>query len=146
MVQYTNTLKQSVCEAICRYHKSTIETAEHYNVPLKTVEKWVTTYNKDPEYFAKKADITPADIILTIPAGGSTAPAGGSTAPAGGSIRRPYHTHPKKAKEALKKYEYSNMSNEELQLELMKRDVELARLKKGYVVRKSGGRLEYGTF
>ena len=31
--------------------KSTKKTAEKYNVPLKTFEKWITKYNKEPEYF-----------------------------------------------------------------------------------------------
>lgn len=118
MVHYTNQLKQAVCEEICKQHNSTMETAEHYNVPLKTVEKWVTAYNKDSEYFTRKTDVIPA------------------------AINKTYQS--KKAERAFKKY--GDMSNAELQLELLARDVELARLKKGYMVRKSGGKLEYGTF
>ena len=121
MIHYTNQLKETVCEAICEHHESTVEVAEHYNVPLKTVEKWVTAYNKEPECFNRKKDIIPTMAAAR---------------------QKPHHD--KRMERALKKY--GDMSNEELQLELMKRDVELARLKKGYVVRKSGGKLEYGTF
>lgn len=119
MAKYSNQLKQTVCEAICDHNKSTIYTAEHYNIPLKTVEKWVTAYHKDPQYFKSKQDFIPA-------------------------IPLRFSTKSRREEKALKKY--GDMSNEELRMELLARDVELARLKKGYVVRKSGGRLEYGTF
>ena len=40
-----------VAELICIQHEGTIKTAEEFGVPLKTVENWVTAYNKDPHCF-----------------------------------------------------------------------------------------------
>ena len=37
-----------VAEVICVQNEGTIKTAEEFGVPLKTVENWVTAYNKDP--------------------------------------------------------------------------------------------------
>ena len=111
MSQYTNRLKQEVCTAICVDGASTIYTVEQFNIPLKTVEKWITAYNKNSDVFKTKQDI-----------------------------------HFVKGMKPIDKKQYSSLSREQLRQELMKRDVELLRLKKGYVVRKSGTKLEYGTF
>lgn len=111
MTNYTNRLKEEVCNLICEQNASTIYTAEQFNVPLKTVEKWVTAYNKDKNCFHSKQDV--------------------------------YFT--KQLKPADKK-RYASLSREQLRHELMKRDVELARLKKGYTVRRSGTKQEYGSF
>ena len=40
---------------------------------------------------------------------------------------------------------YDNMVEAELRNELMKKDIEIARLKKGYVVKGGGGKKEYDT-
>ena len=48
---YSNSLKKQMCEEICVNGASTIKTANKYNVPLKTLEKWITTYHKNPNYF-----------------------------------------------------------------------------------------------
>ena len=40
-----------VAELICVQNEGTIKTAEEFGVPLKTVENWVTAYNKDPHCF-----------------------------------------------------------------------------------------------
>ena len=45
-MNYTILLKKKLCEEICLKHASTIKTAEEYNIPLKTLEKWITAYNK----------------------------------------------------------------------------------------------------
>ena len=37
-----------VAELICVQNEGTIKTAEEFGVILKTVENWVTAYNKDP--------------------------------------------------------------------------------------------------
>src|SRR5574344_295040 len=42
--------------------------------------------------------------------------------------------------------DYSSMSNDELQKELMKRDIEIARLKKGYSVKGCGTKKVYVTY
>ena len=49
--QYTIELKRKLCTDICFNGKSTIKTAEEYNVPLKTLEKWITAFNKDNHCF-----------------------------------------------------------------------------------------------
>ncbi len=45
--KYANEFKYQVVDLICNKHASTSLTADSFNVPLKTVEKWVTAYNKD---------------------------------------------------------------------------------------------------
>ena len=49
--QYDKRLKASVVYDICELGKSTSRTARDYNIPLKTVEKWVTAYHKDPRVY-----------------------------------------------------------------------------------------------
>lgn len=48
---YSNELKHKVSYKICVDKESTSKIAEEYGIPLKTVEKWVTSFNKDPECF-----------------------------------------------------------------------------------------------
>ena len=48
---YSNDFKSMVVNLICVEHNSTIKTAQQLDVPLKTVEKWVTAYNKDHNVF-----------------------------------------------------------------------------------------------
>ena len=52
--RYTRAFKKKVVLEVKRKGASTKKTAEKYNVPLKTFEKWITKYNKEPEYFDKK--------------------------------------------------------------------------------------------
>lgn len=49
--QYNIDLKKKLCTDICINGKSTIKTAEEYNVPLKTLENWITSFNKDNHCF-----------------------------------------------------------------------------------------------
>ena len=48
---YSRELKKDLCEKICLNKFSTIKTAKEYNVPIKTLEKWITSYNKDNHCF-----------------------------------------------------------------------------------------------
>lgn len=105
-VKYPSYLKKKVCEEICVEKQSTIKTAEGYGIPLKTVEKWITAYNKNDHCFDSK-EVTNDFEIKKIPL----------------------------------KEDYNDFSNEELKRMLLKRDIEIARLKKGYQVR-GGGPLE----
>lgn len=50
-MKYSRELKKELCERICVNGDSTIKTASEYNIPLKTIEKWITAYNKDPRVF-----------------------------------------------------------------------------------------------
>lgn len=110
-MNYPNILKDEVCTMICDNGASTTYVADLYNIPLKTIEKWVTAYNKNPQHYKQKA-----------------------------SFYRPAN------KESGSKKKYADMNKEELRVELMRRDVELERIKKGYTVRESGGKREYGIF
>lgn len=51
--KYDKKFKKKLAELVCIKKESTKKTAEKYDVPLKTFEKWITKYNKDPEYFDK---------------------------------------------------------------------------------------------
>ncbi|HHT99139.1 MAG: hypothetical protein RBR50_04290 [Candidatus Izemoplasmatales bacterium] len=48
---YENSFKNMICELILKQHQSTLRTAEEFNVPIKTLEKWITAYNKDNHVF-----------------------------------------------------------------------------------------------
>ena len=78
---YSNELKKMICDRICEQGESTSRVASRYEIPLKTVEKWVTAYHKDPTvfqipdgYFAsqRKAfahrydDLTPQEMIQEL--------------------------------------------------------------------------------
>lgn len=49
--KYSNQLKKRVCQDVCINNKSTIKTAQKFSVCLKTMEKWITAFNKDPHCF-----------------------------------------------------------------------------------------------
>ena len=40
-----------IVNLICNEKHSTIKTAKQFEIPLKTVEKWITAYNKDTRVF-----------------------------------------------------------------------------------------------
>ncbi len=110
--QYKNILKKKLCEEICFDGKSTIRTANAYSIPLKTLEKWITAFNKSQHCFDSDAvsdfHFVNSDNLLP---------------------------------------NYDDMSNEELKKQLLKKDIELARLKKGYMVKEGRmGRKEFITF
>lgn len=102
--QYTIDLKRKLCTDICLNGKSTIKTAEEYNIPLKTLEKWITAFNKNNHCFDQKIEDNNFKII-----------------------------HP-----FISNTSYDDLSNEELKKQLMKKDIEIARLKKGYLVKEGG--------
>ena len=49
--RYEKSLKKKIVNIICDQKNSTIKTAREYDIPLKTVEKWITAYNKDRTVF-----------------------------------------------------------------------------------------------
>ena len=49
--KYSNELKSMICNLICNEHASTSLTAQQFDIPLKTVEHWVTSFNKDNHCF-----------------------------------------------------------------------------------------------
>ena len=50
-MKYNRELKKKLCEDICINHASTLKTANEYNIPIKTLEKWITAFNKDNHCF-----------------------------------------------------------------------------------------------
>ena len=44
---YSRSFKKMITELIVVQNHSTMKTAEEFNVPLKTVENWITAFNKD---------------------------------------------------------------------------------------------------
>lgn len=56
MKQYSNEFKNELCTLICINGESTSKTAKKYHVPLKTVEKWITAFNKDSSCFERPDD------------------------------------------------------------------------------------------
>lgn len=50
-MKYNSELKKELCEKICLNKISTIKTANEYNIPIKTLEKWINVYNKDNHCF-----------------------------------------------------------------------------------------------
>lgn len=48
---YSNEFKKMAVDLIKVSKHSTIKTAEDLNIPLKTLEKWITAYNKNNKIF-----------------------------------------------------------------------------------------------
>ncbi len=49
--KYDNNFKSMIVNLICNEKHSTIKTAQQFDIPLKTLEKWITSYNKDHHVF-----------------------------------------------------------------------------------------------
>ncbi len=49
--KYTNDFKSMVVNFIINEKQSTIKTAKQFDIPLKTLEKWITAFNKDNHVF-----------------------------------------------------------------------------------------------
>ena len=75
-----------------------------YNIPLKTLEKWITAFNKNNHCFDLKIEESNFKFIDN-------------------SVSNSY---------------YDNLSNDELKKQLMKKNIEISRLKKSYLVKKCG--------
>lgn len=56
MTRYPKELKAMVIDLIIHQRQSTSKTAKEFNIPLKTVEKWITAYNKDHGIYVKTYD------------------------------------------------------------------------------------------
>ena len=110
---YPKHLKKQLCEEVCNQGKSTLKTAEDNSIPVKTLEKWITAFHKDPTCF-DYPDNTPG-IQFTE------------------SIQQEITS-------------YDDLSKDDLKKILMRKDIEIARLKKGYLVKGSGQSREFVTF
>ena len=112
-MNYSNSLKKQMCIDVCVNGKSTIRTAEANAVPLKTFEKWITAFRKNPNCFNSKSICNNFQIIKPV----------------------------------KRETPYDDLSNDELKMQIMLKDIEIARLKKGYIVKEGGlGRKEFVTF
>lgn len=100
MPQYRNSLKKKLCELVCLHGKSTIKTARDFNVPLKTLEKWITSYHKNSHQFDEEPICNDFHLVSDSP----------------------FHINDN--------INYDDLSNQELKTILMKKDIEIARLKK----------------
>lgn len=48
---YDNDFKSMIVNLIVNEHHSTSKTSQQFDIPLKTVEHWVTSFNKDNHCF-----------------------------------------------------------------------------------------------
>lgn len=51
MKLYSNDLKKIVCHRICDDKEKICDISKELNLPVKTIEKWVTLYRRDPTSF-----------------------------------------------------------------------------------------------
>lgn len=105
-MQYNRELKKKLCESICLDGASTLKTANEYNIPIKTLEKWITAFNKNNHCFDPIIETTNNFNIVDNINNSSI--------------------------------DYDDLSNDELKKMIMKKDIEISRLKKNYTV-KGGG-------
>lgn len=49
--KYDKNFKAMIVNLICNEKHSTIQTAKQFDIPLKTLEKWITAFNKDKNVF-----------------------------------------------------------------------------------------------
>ena len=111
---YNSDLKKKLCEDICLHHASTSKISSDFNIPIKTLEKWVTAFNKDNHCFDPKIQVVSDFKLINEP----------SPIP-----------------------DYDDLSTQELKDILMKKDIEIARLKKNYLVKEGGmGKKVFITF
>ena len=109
---YSNKLKKKLCTDVCVYEQSTLKTAESNGIPIKTFEKWITAFNKDPHCFDFDNSHNDANFKVINPPSPMD--------------------------------DYKDLSNAELKIQLIKKDIEIQRLKKGYSVK--GGGMEEKEF
>ena len=49
--KYDTNFKSMIVNLIVKEKHSTLKTAQQFDIPLKTLEKWITAYNKDEHCF-----------------------------------------------------------------------------------------------
>lgn len=49
--KYDNNFKSMIINLIRSQNLSTSKTAQQFDIPLKTLENWITSFNKDPHIF-----------------------------------------------------------------------------------------------
>lgn len=66
-MSYSRDFKKMTVELIKLQGHSTIKTAEQFDIPLKTLEKWITAYNKDHRCFDEDVLYDDFHIISDFP-------------------------------------------------------------------------------
>ncbi len=61
-MKYSYELKNYIVKRIVEQHYSTSLTAMEFNIPLKTLEKWITAYNKNPNCFTNEFIVEKQDV------------------------------------------------------------------------------------
>lgn len=112
MQKYPNSLKKQLCIDICYNKKSTLQTANDFSIPIKTLEKWITSFNKNPDCF---------DELNFIDFHFVNSPSSDDS-------------------------NYDSLSIADLKKQILKKDIEIARLKKNYLVKvHSSGKKEFAS-
>lgn len=62
---YSIELKKMATELVVLSNQSTSKTAQDLHIPLKTLEKWITSYHKDNHVFDSDY-VSPAQQIATL--------------------------------------------------------------------------------
>ena len=61
-MKYSYEFKNYIVKRIVEQHYSTSLTAMEFNIPLKTLEKWITAYNKNPNCFTNEFIVEKQDV------------------------------------------------------------------------------------
>ena len=61
-MKYSYELKNYIVKHIVEQHCSTSLTAMVFEIPLKTLEKWITAYNKNPNCFTNEFIVEKQDV------------------------------------------------------------------------------------
>lgn len=113
---YTNQFKSTMCKEFSSSKSTVISFAHEHNIPLKTFEKWLTLYRSNNSCF---------DTSI---------------------INAKFRPISPQNNIIDEKPNYSTMTEKELRETLLKRDIEIARLKKNYSVKITSGGKEFVTF
>lgn len=62
IMKYSYELKNYIVKRIVEQHYSTSLTAMEFDIPLKTLEKWITAYNKNPNCFTNEFIVEKQDV------------------------------------------------------------------------------------
>ena len=61
-MKYSYELKNYIVKRIVEQHYSTSLTAMEFDIQLKTLEKWITAYNKNPNCFTNEFIVEKQDV------------------------------------------------------------------------------------
>ena len=61
-MKYSYEFKDYIVKRIVEQHHSTSLTATEFDIPIKTLEKWITAYNKNSNCFTNKFIVEKQDV------------------------------------------------------------------------------------